>query len=145
MIALGCGCIVVGASGTQYGSAQRGANGIIGLGRKFRIMDDDGSKSLDKAEYTKAINECALGLGAAALAQLFAFFDKNGGRSIDYEEFIGHLFAYDDDDDGGGDDDEDEDKDDDGSGDDDKGFSALCTLSPSSAPSPPPVVVCLRQ
>ena len=145
MIALGCGCIVVGASGTQYGSAQRGANVIIGLGRKFRIMDDDGSKSLDKAEYTKVINECALGLGAAALAQLFTFFDKNDSGSIDYEEFIGHLFAYDDDDDDGGDDDEDEDKEDDGCGDDDQGFSALRTLSPSSAPSPPPVVVCLRQ
>ena len=108
-------------------------------------MDDDGSKSLDKAEYTKAINECALGLGAAALAQLFAFFDKNDSGSIEYEEFIGHLFAYDDDDDDGGDDDEDEDKEDDGCGDDDQGFSALRTLSPSSAPSPPPVVVCLRQ
>ena len=33
----------------------RGARGIIGLGRKFKIMDDDGSKSLNMAEFKKAM------------------------------------------------------------------------------------------
>ena len=36
------------------------SSGIIGLGRKFRIMDDDGSKSLNKAEFNKAMKECKL-------------------------------------------------------------------------------------
>jgi hypothetical protein len=36
----------------------RGASGIVGLGRKFRIMDDDGSKSLNMAEFKKAMREC---------------------------------------------------------------------------------------
>lgn len=35
----------------------RGAHGIHGLGRKFKIMDDDGSKSLNMAEFKKAMQE----------------------------------------------------------------------------------------
>ena len=35
----------------------RGAHGIHGLGRKFKIMDDDGSKSLSMAEFKKAMQE----------------------------------------------------------------------------------------
>ena len=35
----------------------RGAHGIHGLGRKFKIMDDDGSKSLNMAEFKKAMKE----------------------------------------------------------------------------------------
>ena len=37
----------------------RGARGIIGLQRKFKIMDDDGSKTLNMAEFKKAMRECA--------------------------------------------------------------------------------------
>lgn len=35
--------------------ASRGARGIIGLGKQFRIMDDNHSMSLDKYEFTKAM------------------------------------------------------------------------------------------
>ena len=42
--------------------SQRGARGIIGLQRKFKIMDDDGSQSLSFAEFKKAMQECALSL-----------------------------------------------------------------------------------
>lgn len=33
----------------------RGSRGIIGLGRQFKIMDDNGSGSLDPYEFNKAI------------------------------------------------------------------------------------------
>jgi Ca2+-binding EF-hand superfamily protein len=37
--------------------AARGARGIIGLSRRFRSMDDDGSQSLSYAEFRKAVRE----------------------------------------------------------------------------------------
>ena len=39
----------------------RGAKGFIGLKRQFKIMDDNGSNSLDKQEFTKAMNDYMLG------------------------------------------------------------------------------------
>jgi hypothetical protein len=42
--------------------ASRGARGIVGLSRKFRIMDDDGSGALSITEFKKAVRECSLEL-----------------------------------------------------------------------------------
>lgn len=36
---------------------QRGCKGIIGLQRVFKIMDDDGSKSLSRQEFEKACRD----------------------------------------------------------------------------------------
>jgi len=66
----------------------RGASGMIGLGRKFRIMDDDGSKSLSLAEFKKALQELALDLTDSEGRSLFTHFDADGSGTIDYEEFI---------------------------------------------------------
>ena len=66
----------------------RGAHGIHGLGRKFRIMDDDGSKSLSMAEFKKAMKECTLELEERELQSLFKFFDKDGSGSISFDEFL---------------------------------------------------------
>jgi len=66
----------------------RGARGIIGLSRRFRIMDDDGSKSLSLGEFKKAIKEMALDLADGDLRVLFNYFDKNGDGTLDYEEFL---------------------------------------------------------
>ena len=41
--------------------ASRGARGIIGLGKQFRIMDDNNSRSLDIYEFTKAMKDYMLG------------------------------------------------------------------------------------
>jgi len=67
---------------------KRGARGISGLARKFRIMDDDNSKSLDVSEFAKAMRECNLRLSKADLGMLFAFFDADGGGTITYDEFL---------------------------------------------------------
>jgi hypothetical protein len=40
---------------------QRGARGIIGLGKSFKIMDDNNSRSLDLYEFTKAMTDYMLG------------------------------------------------------------------------------------
>jgi len=39
----------------------RGARGIIGLAKQFRIMDDNHSMSLDKFEFSKAMSDFMLG------------------------------------------------------------------------------------
>lgn len=66
----------------------RGARGIVGLQRKFRIVDDDGSKSLNMVEFKKAIRECALNMTDLQLSQLFGYFDKDRSGTISFDEFI---------------------------------------------------------
>ena len=71
--------------------AKRGARGISGVSRKFKILDDDGSKSLNKEEFKKGMRECDLDLSGKELDMLFKHFDKDGSGSIDFEEFIQGL------------------------------------------------------
>lgn len=51
-------------------------------------MDDNGSKSLDKYEFTKAMNDFQLGFTNAEVAKLFAYFDADNSKEIDFTEFI---------------------------------------------------------
>ena len=44
--------------------AARGSRGIMGLGRSFKIADDDGSKNLNMEEFKKAIHDFRVGLNA---------------------------------------------------------------------------------
>lgn len=66
----------------------RGGKGFIALQRKFRIMDDDGSKSLNIAEFKKAMKEMNLSLSDQEYVQLFNYFDSDRSGSISFDEFI---------------------------------------------------------
>lgn len=68
--------------------AARGSRGIAGLGRSFRIADDDNSKSLGMDEFKKAIHDFRIGLNENDTARLFAIFDRDQSGSIDYDEFL---------------------------------------------------------
>ena len=55
----------------------RGAKGLVGLQRQFRIMDDNGSKSLDMSEFKKSLNDTHVHFKKATDAEvLFRFFGK---------------------------------------------------------------------
>jgi 6,7-dimethyl-8-ribityllumazine synthase len=67
---------------------EHGTNGIFGIARKFRIIDDDNSKSIDLDEFKKAINEHAMNWTAEQIKTVFDFFDRDKSGSISYEEFL---------------------------------------------------------
>ncbi|KAA0196461.1 Calcyphosin [Fasciolopsis buskii] len=69
----------------------RGANGIVGFGRQFRIMDDDGNKQLDYKEFVKGCRDFSADLTADEIKEIFGSIDKNGSGTIDFEEFLRAL------------------------------------------------------
>jgi Ca2+-binding EF-hand superfamily protein len=66
----------------------RGARGFVGLQRKFRIIDDDNSKTINLVEFKKAVKECGLNLTDLQLSQMFAVFDQDRNGVISYDEFL---------------------------------------------------------
>jgi len=66
----------------------RGANGIKGLGRTFKIMDDDGSKSLCMAEFKKGCHDYGAELTKDEMEEAFAKLDKTGDGQLDFDEFL---------------------------------------------------------
>lgn len=69
----------------------RGARGLIGLARQFKIIDDDGSGSLDFAEFKKALKDFRLEISEDQARQLFTAFDPDRSGTIDYEEFLHRI------------------------------------------------------
>jgi Ca2+-binding EF-hand superfamily protein len=68
--------------------AARGNRGIQGLGRQFKIADDNNSKSLDIEEFKKCVHDFRIGLTPKDSERLFKIFDRSNDGSIDYEEFL---------------------------------------------------------
>ncbi|XP_066568292.1 calcyphosine-like b isoform X1 [Amia ocellicauda] len=66
----------------------RGSSGIKGLGRTFKIMDDDNNRSLDMKEFIKGLNDYGVILEKQEAMQLFQQFDKDGNGTIDFDEFL---------------------------------------------------------
>lgn len=65
----------------------RGATGIIGFGKVFRRMDDDGNRSLCYEEFRKGIDESGVKTDDGART-LFDAFDKDRSGSICINEFL---------------------------------------------------------
>lgn len=68
--------------------ASRGARGIIGLQKQFKIMDDDRSMDLDQYEFKKAIKDFRVGVSDRDADRLFNIFDRDRSGKISYDEFL---------------------------------------------------------
>lgn len=69
----------------------RGAKGVVGLERQFRIFDLDGSGDLSRDEFKRAITDFKLDMDERDLDNLFKMFDKNMDGKISYNEFMTML------------------------------------------------------
>ena len=67
---------------------QRGARGILGLKRIFKIMDDDGSGSLDRQEFMKGLKDYRIQISPIEADKLYGLFDINNDGVISYDEFL---------------------------------------------------------
>ncbi|CAL8278881.1 unnamed protein product [Merluccius merluccius] len=66
----------------------RGSSGIKGLGRTFRIMDDNNSRSLDVKEFLKGLSDYGILMEKQEALSLFQLFDRDSSGMIDFEEFL---------------------------------------------------------
>ncbi|XP_067885202.1 calcyphosin-like protein isoform X3 [Heterodontus francisci] len=66
----------------------RGSAGIKGLGRVFRIMDDDNNRSLDFKEFAKGLNDYGVLMEKEDVEACFKCFDKDASGTIDFDEFL---------------------------------------------------------
>ncbi|KAG5835147.1 calcyphosine-like b isoform X2 [Anguilla anguilla] len=66
----------------------RGSSGIKGLGRTFKIMDDDNSRTLDMKEFMKGLNDYGVLIEREEAMKLFQQFDRDGSGLIDFDEFL---------------------------------------------------------
>ena len=61
---------------------------ILYIYRTFKIFDDDGSKSLDKNEFSKGIRDYGIILDRDVVDQAFVSLDKDGSGKLDFDEFL---------------------------------------------------------
>ena len=66
----------------------RGARGIIGIKKKFLIMDESKSGKIGEQEFNKAIKELRMGVTEENIKRLFKMFDVNHDGTIVYKEFM---------------------------------------------------------
>ncbi|MCP9261853.1 Calcyphosin-like protein [Dirofilaria immitis] len=66
----------------------RGNAGIKSLGRSFRIMDDNNSRTLDFEEFEKGLRDFGVSATDEEIKEAFKKFDKNNSGSINFDEFL---------------------------------------------------------
>lgn len=71
--------------------ASRGARGMLGMQRIFKIMDDNGSNTLDIQEFWKAICDFRVPVSPEECRKLFDLFDMNGDGEIDFDELMRNV------------------------------------------------------
>ena len=60
--------------------------------RKFKIMDDDGNRTIDFKEFEKGLREYGLTeFDKPTMQEVFQKFDNDGSGTIDFDEFLVKL------------------------------------------------------
>ena len=67
---------------------KRGVRGIISIGKNFRIIDDDNSKSISFSEFKKASKDFRFELNDEEIELAFKAFDRNNNGFIYYDQFL---------------------------------------------------------
>lgn len=70
---------------------EKGAKGLQGVARAFRLADFDNSEHLDKEEFQEALQFAGLFTTSQELSAFFKYFDHSGDGFVDFNEFIGAL------------------------------------------------------
>jgi Ca2+-binding EF-hand superfamily protein len=68
--------------------ASRGARGILGMQRVFKIMDDNRNGTLEIQEFWKAVCDFRISISGEECRKLFDLFDINGDGGVDYDELM---------------------------------------------------------
>lgn len=72
---------------------ERGARGILNLGKSFKIMDDDRSGYLDNAEFAKALKSYRISNDNMEIQAIFEVFDPDNNGEIVYDEFLREIMG----------------------------------------------------
>lgn len=80
-----------GVEKLRYQCLARGSNGIKGLGRVFRIADDNGDKAIDLYEFGKLLQDYGLEVSECETKQMFNDFDIDGSGKLCFDEFLAAL------------------------------------------------------
>ena len=67
---------------------QKDAKTVLTLARQFKILDENGNKTLDFGEFCKGIKNAGLNIPEDVLQELFNDFDYDGSGMISYDEFM---------------------------------------------------------
>ena len=77
---------------------QRGAMMIRGIGRVFRILDNNRNKQLDKTELLWGLKDFDIHLSEEQVDVLVKHFDRDGSGTVNFDEFLvalrGELNAF---------------------------------------------------
>lgn len=65
-----------------------GRNGFRTLSRMLRVMDDDGSKCLNRYELLSGLNNYGVYPSQQEMDELMVFFDRDGSGSVSLTEFV---------------------------------------------------------
>ena len=74
-------------------SCKRGARGIVGLKKQFKLMDTDNSNAVDFKEFMLCIKDLRIDFDEGRARNVFSMLDHDKGGSISIDEFIDGLIG----------------------------------------------------